>query len=407
MPNLRSNWFPGLLFFAAAGLCACNSGMPVGANSLDAAAPPDAAALDATTPFDAASSPDLPPAPDDVSATLDPIRKKGGLPALGAAVFRGSQLIAIGMSGVRKQGDPTPATISDQWHLGSDTKAMTATLIGLYVDKGKIHFDDTIATLFAGEKIDPGYAGVTIEQLLQHRGGAPGNIPQNIWAQMWADGTAPGARLKAALALLALPPAQAPGNFVYANAGYMIAGAALERVTGATWDSLIGNELFGTLHMTSCGFGAPGTPNMVDEPWGHQMQNGVLTPISPGPNGDNPPSMGPAGTVHCSLADWGKFLAVHLAGARGEATIASAATMKRLQTPPQGGDYAAGWIVTPRGWANGLALTHTGSNTLWYATAWLAPANNMAYAVVTNRADGPVPAAVDSAFGPLIQAYPK
>ena len=74
MPNLRSNWFPGLLFFAAAGLCACNSGMPAGENSLDAATPPDAAALDGITPFDAVSSPDLAPAPDDVSATLDPIR---------------------------------------------------------------------------------------------------------------------------------------------------------------------------------------------------------------------------------------------------------------------------------------------------------------------------------------------
>ncbi len=354
-----------------------------------------------TSPVDAG------PPPDDISSTLDPIVQSNGLPALAAAVFRGNKLIAIGVSGVRKQGDPTLATIADQWHLGSDTKAMTATLIGLYIDQGKIHFEDTLASLFAGETIDPSYANVTLEQLLQHRGGAPGTMPADIWSQMWADGATPGARLKAVRSLLSRPVAQAPGTYAYANAGYMIAGAALERTTGATWESLMQKDLFGPLQMSSCGFGAPGTSGKVDEPWGHTMSGSTPVPVSPGPQGDNPPSLGPAGTVHCALADWGKFLSVHLAGARGEPTIVSATTIKRLQTPPKAGDYAAGWIVTTRPWAggDGTALTHSGSNTMWFATAWLAPGKNVTFVVVTNRADNIASAAVDSAFGPLITTY--
>jgi CubicO group peptidase (beta-lactamase class C family) len=344
---------------------------------------------------------------DDVSAVLDPIRADAGLPALAAAVWRGDRLIATGASGVRKIGDFTRATTSDQWHLGSDTKAMTATLIGIYVDRKKIRFEDTIGALFAGETIDPGYANVTIEQLLQHRGGAPGAMPPDIWSQMWSDGAAPGARLKAVRALLSRAPAQAPGTFVYANAGYMIAGAALERVLGTTWEKIIQQDLFAPLGMASCGFGAPGTPGKVDEPWGHQVSgDGGPAPVSPGPQGDNPPSLGPAGTVHCSLADWGKFIAVHLAGARGAAKpLVSQATISRLQTPPAGGDYACGWSVTQRPWGGGTVLTHNGSNTMWYATTWIAPAKNVAFAVVTNRGDGVAAAAVDSAFGPLIHTY--
>src|SRR4029077_11199253 len=69
------------------------------------------------------------PQPDDISSVLDPIRQSNALPALAGAVFRGNELVAIGVAGVRKFGDPTLATIADQWHLGSDTKAMTATLI--------------------------------------------------------------------------------------------------------------------------------------------------------------------------------------------------------------------------------------------------------------------------------------
>ena len=342
---------------------------------------------------------------DDLSTLLEPYRADGGLPALAAAVFRDGELIAQGATGVRKLGDATRATTADQWHLGSDTKAMTATLAGLYVDRGKIRFEDTVASLFTGETIDPGYAAVTVEQLLRHRGGAPGVMPDDIWSRMWADGAAPGARLKAVRSLLSRPPAQPPGQFVYANAGYMIVGAALERIAGTTWEQLIQTELLAPLHMDGCGFGPPGTPGQVDQPWAHQTYGSQLLPVGPGPQADNPPSLGPAGTVHCPLASWGKFLSMHVAGARGGATLLSPATMQRLHTPPSGADYAGGWIVTPRNWAGGLALTHAGSNTLWYAVTWLAPAKNVAFAVVTNCANAAAPGTVDQVFGPLIERY--
>lgn len=343
---------------------------------------------------------------DDLSSVLEPIREQGSMPALAAAVWRSGKMIAIGVSGFRKSGDPTPATVDDPWHLGSDTKAMTATLIGIHVDRGTLHYEDTLASLFVGEKLDGGYATVTLEQILQHRGGAPGDVPRAIWSAMWKDGDAPDARIKAVRAMLAMPPAQAPGTFVYANAGYMIAGAALERVTGKTWESLMREDLFAPLHMDGCGFGAPGSASVVDAPWGHTSGLLSLVPMPPGPRADNPLSIGPAGTVHCSLADWGKFLTMHVAGARGEPTLLSAATMKRLHTPPAGGDYAQGWSVLHRSWGGpGVVLTHAGSNTMWFAVTWLAPDKDLAFAVVTNRAKGNTDKLVDGVFAPLIKNY--
>jgi D-alanyl-D-alanine carboxypeptidase len=383
---------PDRLLLAALACAGCGTSSGDGAS--DAAPAPDGAGQ---TP------------PDDLAAVLEPVRADGELPALAGAVWRGPALVALGATGVRKQGDETPATAADRWHLGSDTKAMTATLIGIHVDRGDMSFDDTIGELFTGEAIDPGYQDVTVEQLLRHRGGAPGEIPADIWSAMWEDGSAPDARETAVLALIARAPAQAPGTFVYANAGYMIAGVALARRAGATWEELMRDELFEPLGMSSCGFGAPGSAAAVDQPWGHTIgDDGTPVPVEPGPLADNPPSLGPAGTVHCALADWGAFLALHLAGARGEATaLVSGATLTRLQEPPDGGEYAAGWLVVDRPWAGGRALTHSGSNTLWFATTWLAPANDMTYAVVSNRGDETAAAAVDSAFGPLIEAYPQ
>ncbi len=344
---------------------------------------------------------------DDISQSLESIRSGSNLPALTASVWRGRTLLAHGVAGVRKQGETTPATLNDRWHLGSDTKAMTATLVGIYVDRGRLHFEDTLADLLPGLTIAPGYRGVTIEELLQHRGGAPGEVPEDILNQMWNDGGDAGARERAIRALVARAPEQSVGSFVYSNAGYMIAGAALEHLTGASWEELMRQDLFEPLGMSSCAFGAPGSPSQVDQPWGHEVNGaGALVPMTPGLAADNPPSMGPAGTVHCSVDDWAKFFHVHLAGARHESNgLLSDATITRLQTPPAGGDYAAGWIVSERDWAGGLTLTHTGSNTLWMATVWLAPAKNLSLAAISNRGDDIAADAVDASFGPLIDSY--
>ncbi|MFG3524241.1 serine hydrolase domain-containing protein [Nocardia nova] len=341
-----------------------------------------------------------------VAGKLEAIRAEAGLPALAAAVWRGGTLIGSWASGVRKLGDPTPVTTADEWHLGSDTKAMTATLIGLLVDRGQLAFSDRLDTVLAGETIDPGYRATTIEQLLQHRGGAPATMPADIRQRMWSDGDAPDARIRAVRSLLSRPPAQAPATYAYANAGYLILGTVLERIAKMPWENMIRTELFAKLGMTSAGFGPPGNGDAVDQPWGHTNAGNPLVPIAPAdPRADNPPAYGPAGRVHVGLADWGKFLTMHVRGARGEPTLLSPATMARLHQPPPGGDYAAGWGVVTRDWAGGVALTHTGSNTLWLATTWLEPARDVAFATATNCDADSAGTALDDAAGVLIEAF--
>jgi CubicO group peptidase (beta-lactamase class C family) len=69
-------------------------------------------------------------------ALLEPIRSKYKLPALAGAIVTSRGLTAIGVTGVRKTGTDVAVTVDDTWHLGSDTKAMTAVLIGLVVEQG-------------------------------------------------------------------------------------------------------------------------------------------------------------------------------------------------------------------------------------------------------------------------------
>ena len=57
----------------------------------------------------------------------------------------------------------------------------------------------------------------------------------------------------------------------------------------------------------------------------------------------------------------------------------------RLHTPPFGGEYALGWVVTApdRRW-------HNGSNTMWYAEAAFDTDGGRAAAVVVNDGELPV-----------------
>ena len=370
------------------------------------AAPPTAVD-DTGTPSEAGE--DAGPTADDLDAVLEPIRAANDLPSLTAAVFDDRGVLAIGAVGLRKLGDPTTVTKNDVWHLGSDTKAMTATLTALLVEEGIVKWTTTMAEAFPewATSMDPGYRDVTLKMLLSHRGGAPANVPGDLWAEMWKPGISADQRKAAVQGMLLRPPETTPGTYVYANAGYLMVGAALEKATKKSWESLTSERIFGKLAMPSCGYGYAATLGMVDQPWGHSMKGTKLTPVPPGPQADNPPSLGPAGTVHCGLVDWAKFLRVHLVGAQGGATLVSAPSVKELQTPWAGGDYALGWIVTSRTWAGGTVLTHSGSNTMNFATVWIAPKKNRILVAATNRGDDTAAKGVDAAFGPLIERYVK
>ena len=138
------------------------------------------------------------------------------------------------------------------------------------------------------------------------------------------------------------------------------------------------------------------------QPWGHHLDGRDIKPTQR----DNAPSMGPAGTVHCSISDWAKFAALHLAGERGDSKLLKPATLKTLHIPPPSCEYAGGWQVVERSWAGGAALNHNGSNTSWYATIWLAPARDFAVLVATNQGDKQAAGACDQAASALIRALP-
>jgi D-alanyl-D-alanine carboxypeptidase len=312
------------------------------------------------------------------------VRQDQGLPALAVLVLRDGREAEIAATGVRKQGDPTAVTTDDRWHLGSDTKAMTATLAAILVEEKRIAWTSTVAEVLSDWKdLNPAQGKVTLEMLLAHRGGLPPHVNPREWGKMWDAPDQIKQRRETVHTLLRGPPGKI-GEFLYSNFGYLVAGVMLEKVTGLSWEAAIKKRLFEPLKMTSCGFGGPASRGKIDHPWAHQRHGETLSPVAPGPRSDNPASLGPAGTVHCSLRDWGKFVQMHLDGGRGQATMLAAATIKKLHTPV-GGQAALGWGVGAH--KGSPVLSHDGSNTLFFARVWMLPARNVAFLIATNAAD--------------------
>jgi CubicO group peptidase (beta-lactamase class C family) len=349
-----------------------------------------------------------PPEPRDVSALLEPLLERHGIPGMAGAVVDGDRVAALGAAGVREKGRETKATTADLWHLGSCTKAMTATLCAMLVEEKKLRWDAPVGEAFKDlPKIDAAWKTATLEQLCLQTAGAPTDLSgDGLWGRLWGmGGPAEKQRLALAEGVLAKPPLHAPGSkFLYANANYALAGAMAERAAGKPWEDLLRERLFKPLGMDSAGFGGPGTASKVDQPRGHRADG---TPVLPGPGDDNPAAIGPGGTVHASIGDWAKFVALHLGGARGKPRLLGAESFRRLHTPPAGdpGSYAMGWRVGERPWAGGRVLTHAGSNTMWYCVAWLAPEKGFAVLVCCNRGGDGAAKACDEAASALIRAH--
>jgi CubicO group peptidase (beta-lactamase class C family) len=234
-----------------------------------------------------------------------------------------------------------------------------------------------VASLFPDWKdLDPEWSHVTLEMLLSHRGGLPHDPPPSTWKQMWSAKDPVKERGEAVHQILRTHPTQV-GEFAYSNAGYMVAGHMLERAGGGSWESLLQTHVFAKLGMRSCGFGPPAHGKRVDQPWAHRLEKGKLLPAPP-EKSDNPLSLGPAGTVHCSLDDWAKFARAHL-----RAGFVQPETLTKLHLPI--GDYALGWGFGRRQ-GLGVTLSHDGSNTMFYASILLLPEKGRAFLAATNRA---------------------
>jgi len=320
-----------------------------------------------------------------LDSLLLPLQKKSGLPALVAAVVHGTNIVAAGAVGVRKVGDNAKVTLEDKFHIGSCTKSMTALLATILAEEGKLKLNLRVGDVFPQWNLPPEKSGITLEMLLRNRSGIGNTPPPELWSKAFQAIGKPEEQRESFLQGIMKEPLAAKPNekFIYSNFGFALAGAMIETKIGVPWERLMREYIFRPMGMKRAGFGAPGRGDTVKEPSGHQKRDDHYEAM---PAGDNPAAIGPAGAVHCSILDLARYAGCQLQVARGEVPELKPFA-EFLYTPPEGSGYAGGWLVVERGWAGGKAITHAGSNTLFYTLIWIAPEKNFAFVVSTNASD--------------------
>jgi CubicO group peptidase (beta-lactamase class C family) len=302
----------------------------------------------------------------DVQALADGLVEEGSPGAVVMLIDGDRQMTSV--AGHRTSAREAGIDFNDSWHLGSNTKAMTAMLAARLVERGLIDWDTTLGERL-GDRFDdihPDLAAATLAELLQHRSGMAANAGRLTMIALSGTGDrVPRSDRRTYLREILRNPAGPRGEFLYSNAGYVAASLMLEEAAGESWETLIREELFDVLGLETAGFGPP----QGDHPQGHRSSWGRLQPVGTGLGSDNPVAMNPAGRVHMSMPDYAVFLRLVLEGARGEETpYLTAESWTVLLTPPDGSDYAMGWGVGADG-----SLRHAGSNTMWFLQAAIWP----------------------------------
>lgn len=145
--------------------------------------------------------------------------------------------------------EPSPTTLFD---LASLTKPLaTTTMAMLLYERGLLELDapifGTIPEFLSGP--DPRHREITFRMLLAHSSGLPAYEKLFLQARTRED------LLHAAFAT---PIAAAPGTRAeYSDIGFIILGAALERIAQETLDVFCRREIFGPLTMTHTTFNPP------------------------------------------------------------------------------------------------------------------------------------------------------
>ncbi len=149
--------------------------------------------------------------------------------------------------------------IETRFATASAGKIFVAVAILQLVEKGKLHLEDKIGTLFDFDwkQIDP---GITVEQLLTHTSGIPDYFDESVMTEyedLWYD--FPNYRIRSNKDLLPLfinkEMIYSKGSkFQYNNTGFVVLAMILEQIAGMEFDQYLEKSIFAPCNMTHTGY---------------------------------------------------------------------------------------------------------------------------------------------------------
>jgi CubicO group peptidase (beta-lactamase class C family) len=242
-----------------------------------------------------------------------------------AAVKDGDIVLAEGW-GRRDLETDLPVTAGTLFAIGSTTKAFTATMVGTLVDDGLLDWDRPLRDYVPDLRLsDPVVTDrLTIIDLLSHRSGLPRHDLAWLAHPDWS-------RAEVMRRLRFLPLSRdLRQEFQYSNLGYLVAGHAVEALSGTTWEDYLRSRLLTPLGMTRSNSSVGDMDADEDHAGAYERRAGIVKPVPVRPV----TALAPAGAINSCAADMGRWLLVQLGDGQVDGkAVMSPDTVTRQHTP--------------------------------------------------------------------------
>ncbi|AZZ98834.1 class A beta-lactamase-related serine hydrolase [Pseudoalteromonas sp. R3] len=178
-------------------------------------------------------------------------------------VFEGSILVSDSNKkifentyGFANLADRIPITKNSSFQIASLSKPITATIVLILREQGKLKLDDTLARYFPEFNNGKGKK-ITIRHLLSHTSGIPNHFIIDGWfSKDFHTYTSEQAFIET---IAKLPLNSEPGEeYLYSNPGYFLLGKIIEKVTGESFSSSANKAVFEPLNMSNSGVSLAG-----------------------------------------------------------------------------------------------------------------------------------------------------
>jgi len=340
-----------------------------------------------------------PTPPKGLDAYIAKVQKEFEVPGLALTIVKDGKVVLAKGYGVRKLGEPTPVNAQTLFGIASNTKAFTATALGLLVEEGKIEWDKPVVNYLPWFQLSDSYVTheLTVRDLLVHRSGLGLGAGDLLW---WPPSTYDRKEIARRLKYIPLVTSFRSA-YAYDNVLYLIAGEVIETISGQSWEDFVASRILAKVGMSGSNVRHAEAGQGANVATPHAEIEGVVRPVAPFAS-DN---TNPAGGINSNAEDMAKWMIVQLDSGRvaDGSRLFSLRTTRQLWapvTPISIGDPApelAALRANFRGYALGFdvrdyrgkkLVTHTGGLPGYLSKVVMVPEIKLGVSVLTNQESG-------------------
>ncbi len=342
-------------------------------------------------------------------------RQDWQIPGMAIAIVRDDTVIYANGFGEKKLGEPDPVDTHTVFQIGSATKAFTAALVAMMVDKKKLDWKDRVVDHLSNfQMCDP---WVTREFLVEDL------MAQNSGLAEQAASALPLVGFDADHVVSSLryiePVSSFRSEYAYQNSLFLVAASLVERYTEKTWAENVRERIFKPLGMTDSSTDANGLINSNNSAYLHRhagdLPTGAIVPIEPDwPYFEWVYLMGPAGGINSSVMDMARWMIMQLGegsfnGKRiiGRDSIDFMQSPKTVMSAPARGEqlyYCQAWVYNT--YQPYPIVWHNGGTFGAHSVVSMMPEAGLGIVVLTNLKDAELPEALHKKFYDLYFGAP-